>query len=364
LTAAFLSCSHELPTTTTSPTSKQDGALNWLQAQIVPNQIVPQPFFDRHGLIISYRIPKTDSHYPNLFARSWIYDDAIAVTAFTMVKDYASAKGILTALNAQIDSDGKLGFSYNTNDAWYHQYYRSGALAWLGYAICFYQQNTGDAEFKPMAESIASYLLSLQDTNAEGKSYGSVRGGPDVSWYSTEHNIGCYFFLRELSRIIGKALYTTTSNLIKASLLKNHWNASKGCFNQGIGDEANALDVASLGAMFLISIGEKEQAQQCLNFAEKAHFTHDSVDGYAPYEGKSLVWTEGTLQMAMAYRKLGNENRSQHLVNQIKMLQDAEGGIPYSTRTDLSIEFQTWPSVAGTAWLVMMLFYDNSFLGI
>lgn len=43
-----------------------------------------------------------------------------------------------------------------------------------------------------MEERAAGYLLSLQGTA------GLIRGGPDVGWYSTQHNLLAYAFLKLL----------------------------------------------------------------------------------------------------------------------------------------------------------------------
>jgi hypothetical protein len=363
----FWSPDNSTPILTSGP---QELAVNWLIEQIAPNVIVPNPLPNRAGLIISYQIPETDEAHPALFSRSWIYDNALAVIGFAANGNFAEALTILNALATQIKQDGRIGFSYKTEDNWYHENYQSGAIAWVGYAFVFYQQRTGDAQSQVAAERIARYLLSLQDTDSINPSYGSIRRGPNEPWYSTTDNIIGYFFLQDLGRLTGDAGYTEAAELIKASLLDHHWNDKLGRFDQGIGDPANGLvEANSLGALFLISVGETAKAQSGLDFVERRYRAVSAeglVTGYAPYEDRSTVWSQGSLQMALAYKRSGDVVKSNTITEEIIKLQDTKGGVPYAMpkATVITEEvFQEWPSVAGTAWLAIILSDDGRFLG-
>jgi hypothetical protein len=209
--------------------------------------------------VFSYIIPQSDPSYPFLFNRSWIYDDALAVISWSMEGECQAAKDALSALTGLLDVEGKLGFSYNTNDLFFHTLYRTGAIAWVGYSFVFYQEACGDSQFQAAVESIADWVLTMQDPTT-----GSVKGGPDVAWFSTEHNIDAYFFLRDLGLLTGNTSYLDAAGQIKQSLLTNHsdgghWNPSYSCFQQGIGDTMKALDAASWGALFLFSIGQPDR---------------------------------------------------------------------------------------------------------
>ncbi len=56
----------------------------------------------------------------------------------------------------------------------------------------------------------------------------------------------------------------------------------------------------------------------------------------------------------MAYIKMGEKEQAVELLNSILKLQDEEGGLPYATEY-LRFQFSDNPSVAGTAWLVMVI---------
>src|ERR1700745_2853517 len=96
-----------------------------------------------------------------------------------------------------------------------------------------------------MQERPADYLISVQGSN------GLVRGGPDVSWYSTQHNLLAYAFL---ARLGGEALaagdrtksttyFTAAAKIAGAvSSLLLVRQGSTAYFIEGLGDGARALD--------------------------------------------------------------------------------------------------------------------------
>jgi hypothetical protein len=356
--------------TPTPPDGPRELAISWLTQQITPNEGVPEPLADRAGLIISYRIPQSEELYPVFFSRSWVFDDALATIGFAANGKVVEALTIFNALKGQIQKDGKFGFSYNTGNDWYHEQYRSGAIAWMGYAFVFYQQETGDAQSQATAERIARYLLSLQDVDPASPNYGSIRAGPDDSSYATDHSIVTYFFLRDLGRLTGNTTYTSRADLIKASLLNHHWNEALGRFNSKIGDSSNGLmEISSLGALFFASLGDTTKTQSCLDFVERTYQPVPAaghVTGYAPYDDRSTIWSQGSIEMALAYKRIGNEEKSRAIIEDIIKLQDGGGGIPYAMpqATVVTEEvFHEWPSAAGTAWLLIVLSDNRSFLG-
>jgi uncharacterized repeat protein (TIGR01451 family) len=330
--------------------------VQWLLGRQVPNSTVPAPASGRSGLVNSYIIPQGDPSYPYLYGRSWIYDDALAVIAWSMEGECHAAKKTLSAMAGQLDADGKLGFSYNTNDLWFDPLYRTGANAWVGYSFVFYQKECGDSQFQSAAERIANWVLTLQDPIT-----GSVKGGPDVDWFSTEHNIDAYFFLRDIGLLKGNATYLEAARRIKQSLLTNHWNPSYGCFQQGIDDTAKALDAASWGALFLLSIGQPAKAGSCLDFIE-ANFpttaictlggVPKTISGYKPDVNTDVVWSEGGLGVAKAYERLDDQAKRDEIIAEMWKMQVPNSGIVYACPP--ASDFPDWESVAGTAWMVIL----------
>ena len=128
----------------------------------------------------------------------------------------------------------------------------------------------------------ADYLLSLQTDS------GLIRGGPDVKWVSTEHNLITYVFLSRLASELQsngnadaaahyQAAAATISKAIDTNLLVSDDTGTY--FIQGLNDPVQALDVQALGAMYLQGTGRPDLAAQVLAYAQK-HFAIDerSVD--------------------------------------------------------------------------------------
>src|ERR1700758_3485428 len=101
-----------------------------------------------------------------------------------------------------------------------------------------------------MQERTAGYLISLQGSN------GLVRGGPDVSWYSTQHNLLAYSFLNLLgneltadgNRPTANTYYSAANQIsagIESKLLVH--NGSTAYFIEGLGDNVQSLDADALG---------------------------------------------------------------------------------------------------------------------
>ena len=374
------------------------------------------------GLIRSFWVPQDDADYgyegtaPSAYQpgyrieqRSWIYDDALASLAFTQAGEPLRAEAILERLQDWQAPDGSLPFSFDVYVGQVAESYRrSGALAWVGTAAVEYERATSDTQFRSLAIGIADYLLSLQASkrnsfDVDDPRYGSVLGGvgwydegyvyhdEPVAWASTEHNIDAYFFLRDLSALIGSREYRNAATLVKQSLLTNHWNSGQQRFNQGVSstgaDTAKALDLGTWGGLFLDAIGETEKAESSLEFAEQFRVNNTSIDislypdsynlsysspgpisGYRPYlEGEgyegapAVVWAEGTWGAILLKERLGLEVGAD--LESMSLIQEADprGGFVQVTegRRPLPYEFHVWPAVAGTAWAAIVLGDDS-----
>lgn len=235
--------------------TKQALAIQWLLDQIVPNETVPLPTPQRRKLILSYRVPPDHPVYPYLSGRSFVYDNALAVVAFTMTKHYQEAESILLALDRLTSREGTLWFGYNTHNNWPSlsdfdgAIQRSGATAWVGYSVVYYLQKRMEEnanfllddslakKFLQLANVIANSLISRQILDKNDLRYGLITGGmgtyelkfssdsksikeeyngSPVNWISSEHNIDAYFFFRDLARITGNSIFKNASTLRKS----------------------------------------------------------------------------------------------------------------------------------------------------
>jgi hypothetical protein len=285
----------------------------------------------------------------------------------------------------------------------------------LGYAILYHlktrlvenpkllaQDNQAMNHLK-IARSIADRILVRQVKDPKDPRYGFFTGGEGrysyrwseeqkgieeyfipgpVPWVSIEHNFDIFFFLRDLARISGDRKYQSAATLLKRSLLERAWNETLRQFNRGQrldgADPVQALDCASWGAMFLQAVGQQSLAEASLKTASNYFVRSVGGGGYKPYinlllyEGHyvnslffqddpkrnwndlPLIWPEGSLGVAMANIKMGNNREAVEILESVLSLQDPDGGLPYATES-LRYQFSTNPSVAGTAWLVMVI---------
>ncbi|MBV9804921.1 MAG: hypothetical protein JO130_17100, partial [Solirubrobacterales bacterium] len=196
-------------------------------------------------LVRSFYIPTDDPSYTRLLNWSWTYDSAMTAAAF-VVSGYASeAEQLLDQLTALQHTDGSIEIAFDVADGTTEPVFRSGTIASMGLAASLYDQVFHTSRYLQMEERAAGYLLSLQGTN------GLVRGGPDVTWYSTQHNLLAYSFLSLLGnelafdgdRSASTPYYTSSAKIAAAiqSLLLVH-SGSTAYFIEGVGDSVQSLD--------------------------------------------------------------------------------------------------------------------------
>jgi len=293
---------------------------------------------------------------------------------------------------------------------------RAGAIGWAGYAFAFYLAHTPPcaldnpgcarqrAFLQSAAERLATYLVSLEATEPENPAHGLLRQGygnirlvyhPEKNdvledyeevparGFSTENNISSWFFLRTLGQVTGDTRWISAANRIRDALLRVAWDNDLGQFDQGFTpggqrDSVRALDCASWGALFLLAVGETEKAAEALRTAEKYYASQDKgVIGYRPYfddhifpgfeVGKfyypenprkqwrelPLVWSEGSLGVALAYVRSGQPDRARRIIEGLRPMQLPSNGLRYATRA-IPHQMTDAPSIAGSTWLVFL----------
>ena len=288
-------------------------------------------------------------------------------------------------------------------------------MAWVGYAFTFYLKHSppcnGDrgcarerAFFLATAVRLAKYLLSLRVDDKTDQRDGLLRLGygtitlaysakandvielytdEPAKGISTENNISAWFFLRQLAEVTGEAGWTQAADRIKHGLLQHVWSDALGQFNEGFAsngslDSNKALDCASWGALFLLATGETEKARKALDSTEKYYATRDGdAIGYRPYSDSlvfenpevgrfffpddahkqwralALVWSEGTLGVALARLRSGQAERARQLVMGLSPLKLASGSLRCAT-LELPFQMADVPCVAASAWFVLV----------
>jgi hypothetical protein len=391
----------------------------WLQRQIAPNPLVPDPDPSRRGLAISYGL--TPEEFPQGFHRSAVYDDALVALAFLILDDRDRAGYLLHALARLVRADGSLWFGYNTANDWPGEadhdsaLVRAGAVSWVGYALAFYLAHqppcAGDrgcererSFFRKTAVRLGEYLLSLEVSDARDRRDGLLRLGfgrielaykADINkvveiytegpypGISTENNISAWFFLRQLGAVTGEARWIRAAERVRTALLSSAWDASldqfiAGFHPDGSPDATKALDCLSWGALFLTAAGDLDKARRSLAVVESRYSVRDGKSaGFRPYSDSPiyqdpevgrfffpdnprrewldlpLVWSEGTLGVALASLRLGRPDEARRFLDGLLPLQPGDRGLRYASR-DLPFHMRSAPGAASAAWLILV----------
>lgn len=332
-------------------------------------------------LVRSYEIPVGDPSYNRLLDWSWTYDSAVAAAAFAASGDKANAAQLLDQLAALQYTDGSLEIAFDTATGEGAQVFRSGTVAWLGLAATTYDQAFGSSRYLDSEQRAADYLLTLQLDN------GLIRGGPDVKWISTQHNLIAYVFLSRLAAELraagstaGAARYQTAATAIAKAIDANLLvsDASGTHFLQGLGDTTPALDVQALGAMYLQGTGQPKLAAEVLAYAQRTfavdnraikassepatyNMTYEAPGpfaGYAPYAGAGapdVLWAEGSGEMRMATAALGQDTGAlDKRIAEWSAVTKSQGALQANRtiRTD-AYEYHVWPASTTSAWTVL-----------
>jgi hypothetical protein len=325
-------------------------------------------------LVRSFEIPTSDSAYVRLANYSWTYDNALATFAFISIGLRSGAEQLLDQLQALQRTDGSIEFAFDTKTGDAAPYYRSGALAWVGLAAAAYQRQYDSNRYDKLIGGLLKYLLSLRGSD------GLIRGGPDVSWVSTQHNLLALGFLRDIADQMSSketfggftrseltTIHTTLGNAIVSELLVED-GKSLAHFKQGLDDEQVPLDVQALGAMYLKLRGDA-RATAVVNTIEsqfpldsrRVSGSSESVSGYKPFVGEGtpeVIWSEGTIEAALALDRLGIDSPSSSAAVE-SIAATAVGSVAGPVGADREVispvwgEYHTWPTSAAASWLLI-----------
>jgi hypothetical protein len=342
-------------------------------------------------LVRSYAIPTDDPSYTRLLNWSWTYDSAVTAAGFAVFGATSEAQQLLDQLAALQHTDGSIEIAFNVADGTTEAVFRSGTIATLGLAGSLYDQRARSNRYLSMEQRAASYLISLQGTN------GLVRGGPDVAWYSTQHNLLAHAFLNNLGnelvsdgqRSTANSYFTAANKIssgIESKLLVQ--NGSQAWFIEGLGDSAQSLDADALGVLYLIGKGETTNAQKVLGYTNGAFAvsgrsitkststdTYNNtfaasgpLSGFKPFIGTGapdVMWTEGSAEMVLADAAAGQSSTALNTsLLAIAGLTPTSGPLMADrtvTNLTYSAEFHVWPSAAAGAWLILATAHPTLF---
>jgi len=263
--------------------------------------------------------------------RGYVYDNALAIIAYTIAGDYSAAEEILDFLKMAQTSEGSFYDSILYSNPWSADAaMHSGNQAWVLYAINFYMYKTGNLgvnnSYLTMAEDVAEWLMARQDP-----SDGGIVGGKYITWTSTEHNIDAYFAFkllynlpRRFSNLSFNEDYSNAMEGCKNWLLNVGWNSSQLRFNRGENDPYKSLDPQTWGSLFLNDIGDYTKQNQAVDYVHDTFSVSTTRYGYntQTYNGfkeneYGNHWLEGTMQMSVALLRSGDLDEARFYVDEV-----------------------------------------------
>ncbi len=253
---------------------------------------------------------------------AYTYDQSLSCQTFLILGEFDRAKDVLAFYRDKAQT--REGLFFNAYDAVSGSVAESalhtGPNVWIGLAALRYARVTKDGSFTETAKRIGDWLVRFQDAE------GGFRGGPDDAWYSTEHNLDAYAFLRALHGASQEKAYGDAAERTLV-WIKKYAYSNPGRLNRGKGDATIATDtfswaVAALGPTVLKRLGFDPDA--IMEFAEKnCEVTADyrdpagrmiKVKGFdfakAMHLGRGgIVSTEWTAQMIVSYQVMAEHYR-------------------------------------------------------
>lgn len=326
-------------------------------------------------LVRSFEIPRSDPQYAALSNFSWTYDNALAVFAFLSNGERAEAEQLLDQLRALQRSDGSLDFAYDVSTGSGAGAARAGSMAWVGLAAAAYKRLYNNSRYDALISGVLDYTLGLRTAD------GLVKGGTDVSWVSTQHNLLLVGMLRDLTSQIGtgttkigsftgsqlNTIQNTIGNALLSKLLVQR--GSLASFRAGVGDDAIPADVQALGALYLSLRGDGRSSGVATYLLTSGFFVSGRaasddkglVSGYRPYldaASPNVIWSEGTYETAVMAKRLEIISLPTTLAVTSLTLTTLNGLVA-PIGADRNVEgrwgeFHTWPASAAASWLLVL----------
>ena len=336
-------------------------------------------------LVPSYVPPAGDPIGDRIRARAWTYDSALVAIARVLRGDLDGAGALLDLYQEVQRADGVIEASYDLTGADGAGPLRAGNQAWIGLAALQWRTRTCSGRHDRLIARIADWLLTNRNSDPRSPGFGLVRGGPDVSWTSTEHNLEARAFFATLDavlagrRVDGRrcqagldgAPSTLRSSVHEAVASLDRAIASalysrSGFFRQGLGDDARALDAQALGILWLLGQGRVADAKAVERMTDETmRVTGRRVDwpgaagqtfsGYRPFAADWLpdvLWMEGTLMMRLAKARL-NRDVSALDADVDRWVALSAPAPPLQVDRAAGEDYHVWPAAAPGAWLVI-----------
>jgi hypothetical protein len=348
--------------------------LRYLRGTIVPIK-------DRGSLIQSFS--KKD--------QSYIYDQALAIIAFSHSGEFDNARALLQGLKSLQLDDGSLYFSYYLNgkspypEAGDRRY--AGAIAWVALAAATFQNTFASGEFVSFNQKILTYLSEqMRYAKYQGKSFAAITFAPSNLPYTTwnenevaalEHNLDAYAAFSAFQKLNPDPIWQQRVDELE-NFISVMWDPSRQHFWSGFNFQDKSINkdeyyldnqswsFLTIPPKLLRTFSSDALVRNCkwllTEFeGKKGFFDGRPTNRQAEHK---FIWSEGTAGQLLAMKRAKltscGESSTKNLEADLKMLKNPDGGIAYAT-TSKNPDFTTLSSVAGTAWTYFLLKDFNPF---
>ncbi|MDR0944365.1 MAG: hypothetical protein LBM41_07545 [Ruminococcus sp.] len=313
-------------------------------------------FDDKPMFVKSYAprdVDETGDYAINNLA--YVYDNACALIALSKAGDYDKAKKIADAMvfaseNDRYYTDGRLRNAYANGDplgTWYKDYYAvsssTGNIAWAIIALTeAHKSFPDDDKYLDTAKRLGDFVLTLQsDTGGFTGGYEGFEGQEfPVTYKSTEHNIDLITAFAKLSELTGDDKYKTASENAKDFVMSMYDPALHLFYT---GTEADGVtinkDVLPLdcNTWAILALGDDFADGKAVLAEVEKQFNADG--GYDFNTDKDGVWFEGTAQVALAYKTIGDEAKYNKILSFLNENTSENGSITAADRDYITTGF-------------------------
>ncbi len=289
-----------------------------------------------------------------------LYDNALAILLFTQKGELNKAEQVLDFFEGKIENEFEVdtgGFFQFRNAAGENGSRRwLGDNAWLLIAINHYHEVSSSTKYSLLANKLEYWIRTQQDE--DGGLFGGYNEDGTAIPKITEGIITAY------NAVPG---YDDFHKNILIYLKNNRWDATLKNLVAWPENEAytNALDVMALSQGIFEDFPPSSLtiADELFLTSHYATVTGQEIDGYCFDEDKDVIWLEGTAQMAVANKTIGNITRFIELIGQIEKTfiqgfsTKSSQGIPYTTNYGTNFgASMLWdhtdiaPALSSTTW--------------
>jgi hypothetical protein len=273
------------------------------------------------------------------------------------------------------------GFWDPEQGAWFEDYYAvstsTGNIAWAILALTEAHRSFPDGDkYLDTAKRLGDFVLTTQsETGGFTGGYEDWEGQEfSVTYKSTEHNIDLITAFGRLAELTGDDKYTAASENAKAFVM-SMYDPALHLFYTGTATDGVTInkDVMPLdcNTWAILALGEDFADGEAVLAEVEKQFATDG--GYDFNTDKDGVWFEGTAQVALAYKAIGNDAKYKEILAFLESNKSENGSITAADRDyvttgfnvsgtdDLPWNYARREHLGATAWLAFAELGVNPF---